>query len=160
MAQWHWDRYQYTGDKEWLRGKGYRYIKGVAEFYRTHGNFKKGADGKYHISNIGWAESVWGGMKDGVCDFATIRGVFPLAIKASEILGVDADLRPLWQDVLGNLAPYPTNEAPGEIGRSTCRGTAALPTPLASGRRRSMRGVGRTGACMTRGSCKSASTIW
>ena len=120
----------------------------------------EGAGWQVHISNIGWAESVWGGMKDGVCDFATIRGVFPLAIKASEILGVDADLHPLWHDVLGNIHRIRPTKPRARSGRWTCRGTAALPTPLASGRRRSMRGVGRTGACMTRGSCKSASTIW
>ena len=33
--------------------------------------------------------------------------IFPLAIRASEILGVDEDLRPVWREINDNLVPMP-----------------------------------------------------
>jgi len=43
-----------------------------------------------------------------------MRVMFPIAIRASEILNVDADLRPKWQDILDNLLPVPPSPQPGE----------------------------------------------
>lgn len=37
-----------------------------------------------------------------------MRGMTALAAHASEILGVDEDLRPLWRDIAANTAPLPT----------------------------------------------------
>jgi hypothetical protein len=36
-------------------------------------------------------------------------GLFPVAIKASEILSVDSDLRAAWKEVLSNLSPLPVS---------------------------------------------------
>jgi hypothetical protein len=33
--------------------------------------------------------------------------IFPLAVRASEVLGVDAGMRPLWQEIKQNLVPLP-----------------------------------------------------
>ena len=41
-----------------------------------------------------------------------MRGIFPVAIKAARILGVDPDLCTSWTEVLDNLAPHPTNALP------------------------------------------------
>jgi hypothetical protein len=46
-------------------------------------------------------------------DLAPRRGGLPTVIRASEILGVDADMRPIWQEVVTNLAPYPYIDMPG-----------------------------------------------
>ncbi len=40
-------------------------------------------------------------------DLAAIRGTVPLAIRAAEILDVDAELRGHWTELLSKLAPYP-----------------------------------------------------
>lgn len=115
-AQWYWERFEYTKDLSWLRDKAYPMIKGAAELYRTHPLTKKEADGKYHTNNLGWAETFWGGIRDGINDLASIRGIFPVAIKAAKLLNVDSQLIPLWQEMLDNLAPYPTNTTPEAVG--------------------------------------------
>jgi hypothetical protein len=98
-----WQRYEFTGDKTWLRDEGYPMIKGVAEFYRNFPNVKKEADGKYHIHHVNRIESDWD-SSDTVSEIGAMRTIFPLAVQASEVLGVDADLRPKWQDVVDHLA--------------------------------------------------------
>ena len=59
IAAIYWDRYLATQDETWLREKAYPTIQGAAEFYRTFPNFKKGPDGKYHISHVNNGESNW-----------------------------------------------------------------------------------------------------
>ena len=91
-------------------------IKGAAELYRTYPGTRLEADGKYHINNTSWAETYRDGVRDGINDLASVRGIFPVAIKAAKLLKVDADLVPLWQDMLDKLAPYPTNSTPNAMG--------------------------------------------
>jgi hypothetical protein len=106
LANFYWDRYLFTRDQDWLEERAYPMIKGAAEFYRTFPNLKMGTDGKLHLHRTAFAETIWGG-DDIINDLNYIRGVLKTAIKASTLLGVDASLRPLWQDVLDDLAPNP-----------------------------------------------------
>jgi hypothetical protein len=114
-ADLYWKRYEYTLDEEWLRDKAYPMLRGAAEFYRNYPNLKKSADGMYHIFNTELHEHLWG-SKDNIDDMALMRGVFATVIKASEILEVDEDMRPIWQEVLDHLAPYPTSSIPDALG--------------------------------------------
>jgi hypothetical protein len=43
-------------------------------------------------------------------EMAAMHCILPLAITASEILGTDAEMRPIWQEFLDNLAPMPRND--------------------------------------------------
>jgi hypothetical protein len=79
-------------------------LRGVAEFYRHYPNVKKGPDGKYHIHNVNSNEPLWGGQ-DTDEELASMYGIFPVVIRASEILNVDAEMRPVWREFLDNLAP-------------------------------------------------------
>ena len=97
-------RYRYTGDKEWLRTNAYPLLRGTVEFYRHL--VERGDDGRYHIYGTNVHEDFWG-VKDGIMDLAAIQGTTPLAIRAAEILAVDAEMRAEWQELLDNLAPYP-----------------------------------------------------
>jgi hypothetical protein len=106
IAQIYWQRYQFTRDIEWLRDRAYPLIKGSAEFYRHFPNLKKEADGKYHIHHVNNGEGSWN-SSDSPYEISTMHMVLPLAVRASEILGVDADLRPLWLDIEGNLVQVP-----------------------------------------------------
>ncbi len=115
-AQWYWERYEYTHDIAWLRDRAYPMLKGTAELFRTYPGTQLEADGKYHINNTSWAETYLNGVRDGVNDLASVKGIFPVAIKAAQLLNVDADLVLLWQDMLDNLAPYPTNSTPNAMG--------------------------------------------
>jgi len=107
IAYFHWLRYDFTQDKEWLREYGYPIIKGVAEFYRNYPNVKKEADGKYHIHGVNNWESTWG-ASDTIEELSAMRAVMATAIRASQILGVDEDMRPVWQEFLDNMVPLPT----------------------------------------------------
>jgi hypothetical protein len=121
IAEYFWQRYEYTLDKEWLRDRAYPMLKGVAEFYRNYPNVKKAADGKYHIHKVISNEGVWG-AQDTDEDLSAMRGMLPAAIRASEILDADADLRPLWQEFLDHLAPLPTSDQPNALKVPNARG--------------------------------------
>jgi hypothetical protein len=112
IAYQYWMKYEYTQDIEWLRNRAYPVMKGVAEFYRNFPNMRKEADGKYHIFLVNDNESIWGGHNT-VEEIASMMGIFSAVIRASEILGVDADLRMVWKEHLKNLSPLPVNVSNG-----------------------------------------------
>jgi hypothetical protein len=112
IAWLYWLRYEYTLDEAWLKDRAYPMIRGTVEFYRNFPNTKKGDDGKYHIYHVNNHEGIWD-TQDAQEEVAAMRGMTPILIRASEILGVDADLRPAWKEFAANLAPLPTNETLG-----------------------------------------------
>lgn len=112
IASQFWQRFEFSGDQAFLRDKAYPMIKGVAEFYANFPNLRKEADGKYHIYHVNRIESDWD-SQDTPSELGAMRTIFPLAIHASRILGVDEDLRPHWQDIVDHLAP----PAPGSHNR-------------------------------------------
>lgn len=87
-------------------------IKGAAEFYRNFPNFQKGEDGKYHIHDVNSGEGSWN-SSDTPYEVSCMHMIFPLAIRASEILGVDADMRPIWQEIRDNLVELSTQSRRG-----------------------------------------------
>ncbi len=99
-----WRRYQFTRDRDWLRDRAYPIIKGAAEFYRHFPNLKKESDGLYHIHHTNSGESAWN-SNDAPYELSCMHMIFPLAVRASEVLGVDAELRPAWREIKENLAP-------------------------------------------------------
>lgn len=121
VAYLFWRRYEYTLDQAWLSRRAYPMLKGAAEFYRHFPNLKKGADGKYHIHHVNSNESVLG-AKDTDEDLSALRGLLPAAIRAAEILNVDAELRTRWREFLDNLAPLPASDHPEAIKREGYQG--------------------------------------
>lgn len=114
IAFLYWERYQFTQDRDWLRQRAYPILKGVADFFEAYPNLKKGADGKYHLHDVNNHEPVWG-ARDTMEELAAMRGVLPLAIRASQLLGVDSDQRAAWQELLRELTPLPTNDDPDSL---------------------------------------------
>lgn len=110
IAYQYWMYYEYTQDKEWLRNRAYPMLKGVAEFYRNYPHLKMEKDGKYHIRHINDNESVWDGHNT-VEEISSMMGIFPVAVRASEILDIDAGLRELWEEILTNLSPLPLSNS-------------------------------------------------
>ena len=108
IAYVYWQQYAYYLDNEWLRETGYPVIKGVAEFYTNFPNLVKEADGKYHLHYVNNLESSWGG-KDTSEELLAMRAMLPIAIRCAEILGVDADRRPVWKEILDNLTALPVS---------------------------------------------------
>lgn len=112
IAYQYWMHYEYTLDQKWLEERAYPMVKGVAEFYRNFPNLKKEADGKYHIRHISDNESIWGGHNT-IEEMSSMYGILPVAIRASEILDIDSDLRESWKELLANLSPMPVSGSNG-----------------------------------------------
>ncbi len=113
-----WDEWDYSGDVRFLREKVYPAMRDLATFYAAYA--QKGKDGYYHIIPSVEAES-WGvypeysRTKDVTSAITTFRWAFLRMIEASELLGVDAEMRPRWKELAENLVPYPihmTSEGP------------------------------------------------
>jgi hypothetical protein len=114
IANVYWLHYAYWPDQEWLRTTGYPVIRGTAEFYRNFPNLYQAADGKYHIRYVNNLEERPWGSSDTPEELLAMRVMFPIAIRASEILNVDADLRPKWKEIADHLLPVPPAPQPGE----------------------------------------------
>lgn len=112
IADLYWQRYQYTMDRAWLRDRAYPVIKGAAEFYRHFPNLRRGADGVYHLHHVNNGEGAWN-VTDPANEILALHLIFPLAVRAAEILGVDADLRPIWSGIAAHLPPLPPVRPPG-----------------------------------------------
>lgn len=98
---WNWD---YTRDKEFLRTTTYPLLKELGDFWMDF--VVKGDDGKYHILHSAVNEG--GDDVDSTYDLGYMRRTLTALISYSQVLGVDAALRPVWQSYLDDLAPYPT----------------------------------------------------
>ena len=116
-AEHFWNHYLCTGDTGFLSTQAYPILKGASEFYRNFPNLKY-ENGKYHIYRTNLHEHIMGG-KDIIDDLVFIKGVMQATIKASAILGVDSNLRPLWKDIVDNLTSYPVSGQPETIGSIT-----------------------------------------
>jgi alpha-L-fucosidase 2 len=99
--------YAATNDAAYLKDSVYPFLRGVAEFYRQKLT-RDSASGQYFMGSSNAHETYWN-VKNAITDLAAVRSVFPLAISTSQALGLDADLRPRWQDVLDHLVAYPTD---------------------------------------------------
>ncbi|WP_433516595.1 discoidin domain-containing protein [Nonomuraea sp. CA-143628] len=98
---WNWD---YTHDKQFLRTTTYPFLKELGDFWMDY--LEKGEDGKYHVLHSAVNEG--GDDVDSTYDLGYIRRTLTALIEYSQVLGVDAELRPVWQGYLNDLAPYPT----------------------------------------------------
>jgi hypothetical protein len=102
----YWWRYLYTRDAEWLRTVGYPVIRDAALFYTDF--LKRGADGLYHAFPSNQGEDGFSGNPQDYTDRPQImqhlRYCLRAAIRASEVLGADDELRAAWRDRLEHCA--------------------------------------------------------
>ena len=102
----YWWRYLYTLDKDWLRSTGYPVMRDCALFCTDF--MKKRADGLYHIFPSQDGEGGFTGSTKEFTDQPQVmqhmRYCLRATIRASEILGVDEDLRAAWRDRLEHAA--------------------------------------------------------
>jgi hypothetical protein len=110
IAALYWQRHEYAPDEAWLRERAYPMLKGAAEFYRHFPNFGKGDDGLYHIRHLNDGEGSWN-SSDTPYELRAMHRVFPVAIRAAELLSVDGDLRQAWREILDHLPPAPARDA-------------------------------------------------
>ncbi|QEC45575.1 glycosyl hydrolase family 95 catalytic domain-containing protein [Pseudobacter ginsenosidimutans] len=110
IAYQYWMQFEYTQDTAFLKQFAYPMLKGVAEFYRNFPNFRQEEDGLFHIRHVNDNESIWNGHNT-VEEISSMRGIFPVAIRAAMILKIDQGLQREWKNVLEHLSPLPLNEA-------------------------------------------------
>jgi alpha-L-fucosidase 2 len=107
-----WDRYAFGGDREYLATHAYPLLKEAAAFYVPY---------LVEDPKTGWLLSgpssspetiyQWKGESYAVCmgptaDRVLIHELLAECIAASEVLGVDAELRVEWQAVQAKLPPF------------------------------------------------------
>lgn len=100
-------RFYATWDKDYAE-KIYPYMLGCAEFWEDYLTLR---DGKYESVNDTFNEE-WPGRGDDndvnpMCSLGLIRMVMHGALDISDMLGVDADRRGKWNDILENLSDFP-----------------------------------------------------
>ena len=128
-----WDRYRYSGDVEYLRGKGYWFIKAVAEFYEDY--LAEDGDGIYQILPSQSPESAFDEagkfMPVGICvssamDVQLCYDTLTFAAEAAGILGVDADRAEKWRLIRSKLPEFKTG-ADGRLLEWGCELTESEP---------------------------------
>ena len=136
VAYLYWRRYEYAPDLDWLRARAYPMLRGAAEFYRHFPNLTREADGRWHIHHTNSNESV-NDVRDSDEDLSAMRGLFAAAIRAAEILNLDAPDRTAWREFLGHLAPLPTSADSDAVKPADYTGPAVFVrgrTPVVNGR--------------------------
>jgi len=93
--------YNHTMDAGFLRDKMYDYLKLCVGFYEA---WLEKEDGKY-VLYAGYNEGSW--AINPAVELSVLKSALKNLITASETLGLDADKRPHWQEILDNLAPQP-----------------------------------------------------
>jgi len=114
MALYFWWYYLYTLDEGFLRNRAYPILKECMDFYLAY--MKKDEQGTYSVypSTAYEAPREPPFFKNPVVDLACIRVGCRALLEASQILGVDADRRAQWQEVLEHLPAYPTRFGAGK----------------------------------------------
>jgi len=108
---WHWE---YTRDLEYLRTDLYPLLKELDAFWRDFAVW----DGTRWVFQHTSAHE-GGDDTNPNLDLGFARKVVNTLLDTSVVLGVDADLRPVWQDFLAKLSAYPTGTYNGVTVFST-----------------------------------------
>ena len=104
---WHW---QHTQDKEWLKSTGYTYLRETAAFWE---DYLKVENGRYVIYNDSIHEGSGPDM-NAILSLGLVKTLFSNMIPMSEVLGIDADKRAKWRDIMENISNFPLQEKDGK----------------------------------------------
>jgi len=105
LTQHLWYHYEFSGDTEFLRKRAYPLMKGAAEFFVDYLIEDPRSDKGWLISGPSNSPENGGLVMGPTMDHQIIRDLFGNCIKASEILGVDADFRKVLIEKRARLAP-------------------------------------------------------
>jgi alpha-L-fucosidase 2 len=111
LAQHMWWRWEYSQDAEFLRNRAYPFLKHCAAFYEDY--LVRDKQGRLVTVPSQSPENYFVGGAQPVSltvgstmDFLLIREVLTNCLEASEVLGVDEELRPVWQGIIRDIPPY------------------------------------------------------
>lgn len=94
-----WQYYLATGDKVWLRKRGWPLLNGVAEYFASRA--KKNAQGKYDITNVYGPDELKGAVNNNTYTNALARYDLNAATQAAKLVGQAAN--PRWAEVASGL---------------------------------------------------------
>lgn len=94
-----WNYYRATGDKTWLKQKGYPVIKEVADFWVSRA--QKNADGSWSINNVVGANEFAPNVDDNAFTNGSAKTVLNYATRAAVVLGINPPAE--WKEVADNL---------------------------------------------------------
>jgi hypothetical protein len=101
--------YDYTQDQTFLRNQLYPHLKMIDAFWRDYATF----DGTHF--NIQHSSAKEGGDDlNPINDLAFMQRIEQFLITASQTLGVDQAMVPVWQNEIARLAPWPTMTVGGQ----------------------------------------------
>jgi hypothetical protein len=100
-------QYRYTNDLDYLRNTAYPFMRDVVKFYAAKLSYDAGTN-TYSMASSNAHETYWD-VPNAITDLAAVRSLFPIAIQASQTLGLDANLVGQWQNILDHLVAYPTS---------------------------------------------------
>lgn len=103
--------YEYTQDRDFLRNALYPAMKQLDAFWRDFA--VRDASGKHWVFEHSSAHE-GGDDENPNLDIGFARRIEDELLQTSEILGVDASMRPVWQSFRDELAPYPTAQVNGK----------------------------------------------
>ena len=113
LAQHLWWYYAYSQDRQFLRQKGYPFMKEAALFYQSI--LKQGPDGRLHIPLSASPEYFSNELKawtpDPTGGLSLARNLLRYTIQASKVLDVDPELRRKWAAMELKLASYPVDDS-------------------------------------------------
>lgn len=105
------DYYEYTGDTEFLRTSLYPVLKQLDAFWRDFA-VRDATGTRWMFEHTSAHEG--GDDENPNLDIGFARRVERELIETSKVLGVDSAMRPVWQQFLDQLAPYPTGTVNGK----------------------------------------------
>jgi hypothetical protein len=105
------DYWEYTQDVAFLRTQLYPAMRALDAFWRDFA-VRDAATGRLHFEHSSAHEG--GDDVDPNLDIGFARRVARELIDTSKVLGVDAEMRPVWQKFLDDLAPYPSGTVNGK----------------------------------------------
>ncbi|GAB4420100.1 MAG: hypothetical protein OHK0039_33300 [Bacteroidia bacterium] len=94
-----WKYYEVTGDKDWLRDRGYPMLREVAAFWASR--VEREGPGQYHIRNVIGANEWQENIDDNAFTNGMARTVLGYATQAAQELGIAPD--PDWAHVAANI---------------------------------------------------------
>jgi hypothetical protein len=103
--------YEYTQDREFLRTLLYPAMKQLDLFWRDFAMRNSSGKGWIFVHS---AAHEGGDDVNPNLDLGFARRVARELIATSEVLGVDAPMRPVWRSFLNQLSPYPTGTVNGK----------------------------------------------
>ncbi|MGM9695124.1 MAG: glycosyl hydrolase family 95 catalytic domain-containing protein [Alloprevotella sp.] len=96
--------FDYTGDTDFLRQRAYPFIRECGDFYEDYLQ-KENTDSGYVYSIVtGAHEGSWD--KNPPSELALVECTFRLLLRYSRLLGIDAERRELWEDIVNHLPSY------------------------------------------------------